>query len=579
MPELGKDRLMRDPCICRGPDGTFHLVWTIGWSDASIGYASSRDLVHWSQQRELPVMADEPTTRNCWAPEITYNPDDEFFYVYWSSTIPDRHSPIPEMERKEAGLNHRIYMAKTKDFISFSPSRIWFNPAYSAIDAAAVRDDMSGDWLFFVKNENHTPVQKDIRFFRFKTLAEDVPPLDGATLTPHWTEGPSPLFVGDELYLYFDDYRGHRFGALRSLDRGRTWKDVSDQLRVPRGIRHGTAFAVDRSMVYDLLAATFPGGEAEAKQSDGATPGVSLAGLSMGAEKLLRYGEKVRVEGELTYLVSEGADFRLAMDENGELKVVAVPGWWTPARIAAAIAIALLLFAAVLGWAFLLRHQKIAESRVSDAVQKERLRLSQDLHDGYQQLLAGCMFRLTAAMTLAAKLEKSESPALWRKLGEQFDGLRSSLTHAQDELRAALWTMKEEAEGPAAMGDLFRYAASRLPQWEGKVSFSVEGAESPLSRRYTGALLMILQEAVGNALRHGKAKHVRVRVVFGWRGLAMLVMDDGCGFDAASAASAPGVHLGLQSMRSRAEKIGGQFAVRSVPGHGTEVKVMLEAKP
>ena len=118
-----------------------------------------------------------------------------------------------------------------------------------------------------------------------------------------------------------------------------------------------------------------------------------------------------------------------------------------------------------------------------------------------------------------------------------------------------------------------------LPQWEGKVSFSVEGAESPLSRRYTGALLMILQEAVGNALRHGKAKHVRVRVVFGWRGLAMLVMDDGCGFDAASAASAPGVHLGLQSMRSRAEKIGGRFAVRSVPGHGTEVKVMLEAKP
>ena len=57
----------------------------------------------------------------------------------------------------------------------------------------------------------------------------------------------------------------------------------------------------------------------------------------------------------------------------------------------------------------------------------------------------------------------------------------------------------------------------------------------------------------------------------------MIVKDDGCGFAVESAGGAPGVHLGLKSMQSRAENIGGRFAVRSAPGAGTEVKIVLEA--
>ena len=77
------------------------------------------------------------------------------------------------------------------------------------------------------------------------------------------------------------------------------------------------------------------------------------------------------------------------------------------------MATTLLLFVAILGWALLLRHQRAAERNVNDAVQKERLRLSQDLHDGYQQLLAGCMFRLTAAMTLSERIKGGGASALW----------------------------------------------------------------------------------------------------------------------------------------------------------------------
>ena len=52
--EVATPSLMRDPCLLRGPDGTFHLVWTASWTGNFIGYASSRDLIHWSNQRALP---------------------------------------------------------------------------------------------------------------------------------------------------------------------------------------------------------------------------------------------------------------------------------------------------------------------------------------------------------------------------------------------------------------------------------------------------------------------------------------------------------------------------------------------
>ena len=61
-PEVG-GKLMRDPCIIRGPDGLFHMVWTTSWSDKGIGYANSKDLVSWSEQQFVPVMEHEAGAR------------------------------------------------------------------------------------------------------------------------------------------------------------------------------------------------------------------------------------------------------------------------------------------------------------------------------------------------------------------------------------------------------------------------------------------------------------------------------------------------------------------------------------
>ena len=61
------------------------------------------------------------------------------------------------------------------------------------------------------------------------------------------------LKVGWEWIVYFDRYRDHRYGAIASTDLA-NWEDVSAELAVPDGMRHGTAFAVSRADADRLLA-------------------------------------------------------------------------------------------------------------------------------------------------------------------------------------------------------------------------------------------------------------------------------------------------------------------------------------
>ncbi len=254
VPTVGQDRLMRDPSICQAPDGTFHLVWTSGWTDRIIGYASSPDLIHWSEQQALPVMRHEPEARNCWAPELFYDASSETYYLFWATTIPGRHKEVPATE-SEKGWNHRIYCVTTQDFQTFSETRLFFDPDFSVIDAAMVRDPVEQDLILVVKNENSLPAEKNLRLTRTADLAAGFPTDVSPPLTgDYWCEGPAPLFVGDDLYVYFDKYLDHTYGAVRSRDHGRTWEDVSDRMSFPPGCRHGTAFAVDESVLEKLLS-------------------------------------------------------------------------------------------------------------------------------------------------------------------------------------------------------------------------------------------------------------------------------------------------------------------------------------
>lgn len=249
-PAVGKDKLMRDPCILQGKDRLFHMVWTSGWWDKYIGYAYSKDLIHWSEQKSIPVMEHEPTAKNSWAPEMAYDPEKKEYLIFWATTIPGRHGNVAESER-EKGLNHRMYCTRTKDFKTFSPTEMFFNPDFSVIDATIFPKGKK--FYMFLKNENPNPPQKNIRVTVADHASGPYPVKVSEPITgKYWAEGPTALQVGDYVYVYFDKYTEHKYGAVRSKNMV-DWEDVSDQVSFPKGLRHGTAFKVSRNVLRKLV--------------------------------------------------------------------------------------------------------------------------------------------------------------------------------------------------------------------------------------------------------------------------------------------------------------------------------------
>jgi signal transduction histidine kinase len=102
-------------------------------------------------------------------------------------------------------------------------------------------------------------------------------------------------------------------------------------------------------------------------------------------------------------------------------------------------------------------------------------------------------------------------------------------------------------------------------------SFEVTGPAVPLPRPAEVMLLRVGQEALANVRQHAQARHVQVRLQYGERQVGLEVTDDGVGFDPGP----PGGGYGLPGMRARAEEAGGRLEVRSSPGCGTTVSVVV----
>ena len=248
-PEVGSAKLMRDPSIVQAPDGVFHMVWTTGWTENNIGYASSTDLIHWSEQKEIPVMAHEAEVRNTWAPELFYDKKTKDYYIIWASTIPGR---FPVSGGSESDYNHRLYYTKTKDFENFSPTDLFYDPGFNVIDAAILK--RKGLYYMFLKNETLEPVEKNIRMVASKKLTEFPNTVSEPISGIEWAEGPSPLQIGKYTYVYWDNYRNHHYGGVRCKNLKKPeWEDISKIINFPAGIRHGTAFEVNESVLNKLL--------------------------------------------------------------------------------------------------------------------------------------------------------------------------------------------------------------------------------------------------------------------------------------------------------------------------------------
>jgi signal transduction histidine kinase len=226
----------------------------------------------------------------------------------------------------------------------------------------------------------------------------------------------------------------------------------------------------------------------------------------------------------------------------------------------------------------LLKRQVNAQTQVirqkveTEAVLEERARIARELHDTLEQALAGTSLQLKA---LASRLSGMPSETL-----RILEMTRLMVRHGQEEARRTVRNLRQVALERADLPTALAQQAARCRNgMSAEIKTSVLGTPRPLPSKVESHLLRIGQEATTNAVKHAQANSIWLDLGYEENRVKLSVRDNGSGFDAANAASSEAGHFGLLGMRERAEKIGGTLSIRSAPGQGTTVEVVVPLAP
>lgn len=199
----------------------------------------------------------------------------------------------------------------------------------------------------------------------------------------------------------------------------------------------------------------------------------------------------------------------------------------------------------------------ISDAEFGRAVADERARVAREIHDGLAQYLF--------AISTQVSMLESGAP-----LEQVLPRLKSAATSAQQEARFAVLALSSAGGSARFDAALRRYIEVLTADGELDVELDVD-PNVRLAPDEQIEVFRIVQEGLGNARRHAEASHVEVSISQRTGRRVVTVWDDGVGFDASGATEGQGV----ANMRLRARAIEGDLSVRSKPGRGTAVEVVL----
>ncbi|WP_382308832.1 GAF domain-containing protein [Herbiconiux sp. UC225_62] len=218
-------------------------------------------------------------------------------------------------------------------------------------------------------------------------------------------------------------------------------------------------------------------------------------------------------------------------------------------------------------------HAQAAERARDTAIMAERERMVRDVHDTVGRGLAAVLLHLDDA-------ERRLDPGA---------SARAALTEARASARAALTDTRRTVLGlgPALLdgNSLGEAIALELAWVESTAALAtrlvVIGDPAPLDPDAARQLFRITQESLTNVVEHARAQSVRVGLVYGSESTAVLIEDDGCGFDPSVYAHARSTRagLGLHGLVARAQHLGGSLLVDSTPGWGTRIRAEIPSAP
>ncbi len=211
------------------------------------------------------------------------------------------------------------------------------------------------------------------------------------------------------------------------------------------------------------------------------------------------------------------------------------------------------------------REREELLERAVDASSTERRRIAGDLHDGVVQDLAGLSFTLAAA---AERSRAQGDDAAAEELGRGAAQARQSVRGLRSLLVEIYPPNLRQAGLGSALTDLLGPASSRGIETHVEMASGLE-----LSEEDEALMFRVAQEAVRNAVGHGRPRRIDVTVAARDGEAVLEVADDGAGFEPAAEESAAEGHFGLSMLRDLTHEAGATFTVESAPGAGTRVRV------
>jgi signal transduction histidine kinase len=267
--------------------------------------------------------------------------------------------------------------------------------------------------------------------------------------------------------------------------------------------------------------------------------------------------------------------FRILLRSPQDVTVLTTPSWWNLRHTLWVLGITAGVLLMVAAWMVVLgrrlREQMaiIRQKLKSGAVLEERNRIARELHDTLEQELAGITMQLDLAADCFQQAPRIAEQAL--------KAARNMSRHSMVEARRSVWDLRcQLLEEGDLVSALTQIVEPLVPHERVRVDAKFEGIPVRLSRSVEMNLLRIGQEAVANAVKHGRASQISIELRYAAESVRLTVSDDGQGF-AADQASPTG-HFGLLDMRERAQSMGSNLTVESEPGHGTRVAVEVAVR-
>lgn len=218
--------------------------------------------------------------------------------------------------------------------------------------------------------------------------------------------------------------------------------------------------------------------------------------------------------------------------------------------------------------AIAIENARLHERVLDGAVLEERERIARELHDGLAQVLGYINTQTLAIKKLLASGRRDEAK-------EQLSSMEEAARQVYTDVREAILGLRAPRGGliPSLRKYLSDYGRMAGATVQLQVGEEAEALRLPASAEIQ--LMRIVQEALSNVRKHAKATSATVSLEAADGGLTVEVADDGQGFDLDLPVRTGWPRFGLQTMRERAQAIGGDFELSSSPGSGTRVVVRV----